>query len=89
MKLVLHFHADNGNGHSHADNPGHFHDRELPQDRDFTRRAFDVGQASCLSPFNNFLEQEMNMETGRMPVLRFTRDYSKVDYETRPSFSCG
>ncbi|HTI98199.1 MAG TPA: urease accessory protein UreG [Dongiaceae bacterium] len=32
-------------GHSHesADSPGHFHDRELPLDRDFARRAFTVG----------------------------------------------
>ena len=27
----------------HADNPGHFHERELPLDRDFHQRAFTVG----------------------------------------------
>ena len=43
--LCLHFHAHDGNGHSHepTDHPGHFHERELPLDRDFKRRAFTVG----------------------------------------------
>src|SRR5579864_3642513 len=43
MKLFLHFHSHDGNGHSHAESPGHFHSRELPLDRDFSRRAFTVG----------------------------------------------
>ncbi len=43
--LQLHFHSHDGNGHSHdhAEHPGHFHERELPLDRDFNRRAFTVG----------------------------------------------
>jgi urease accessory protein len=36
MRILLH-------QHGHADSPGHFHDRELPLDRDFNRRAFTVG----------------------------------------------
>src|ERR1700749_2550528 len=43
MKLLLHFHSHGGDGHSHADEPGHFHERELPHDRDFNQRAFTVG----------------------------------------------
>src|SRR4051812_22213829 len=43
MKLLLHLHSHDGNGHSHTDTPGHFHDRELPIDRDFNQRAFTVG----------------------------------------------
>src|SRR4051812_24490041 len=43
MRLLLHLHAHGGNGHSHSDSPGHFHDRELPRDRDFNQRAFTVG----------------------------------------------
>ena len=45
MKSNLHSHSHGGNGHTHehADTPGHFHDRELPLDRDFKRRAFTVG----------------------------------------------
>jgi urease accessory protein len=43
MRLLFHLHSHGGNGHSHSDNPGHFHDRELPRDRDFNQRAFTVG----------------------------------------------
>ena len=43
--LRLHFHSHGGHGHAHehADSPGHFHERELPLDRDFKKRAFTVG----------------------------------------------
>jgi urease accessory protein len=41
MKLLLHLRSDGGNGH--ADHPGHFHQREMPLDRDFKQRAFTVG----------------------------------------------
>src|SRR6476619_2762528 len=37
MRLLRHF------GHDHAGHPGHFHDRELPLNRDFKQRAFTVG----------------------------------------------
>src|SRR5438477_4719773 len=43
MKLLLHFHSHDGNGHSHPDEPGHFDMRELPLNRDFKQRAFTVG----------------------------------------------
>lgn len=40
-----HAHSHNGHGHTHEhlDHPGHFHLRDLPLDRDLTRRAFTVG----------------------------------------------
>jgi urease accessory protein len=43
--LLFHFHSHGGNGHTHdhADTPGHFHDRDLPLERDFKQRAFTVG----------------------------------------------
>lgn len=41
MRLLLHFHSHGG--HDHVDHPGHFHERELPLDRDFKQRAFTVG----------------------------------------------
>ena len=43
--LRLHFNAHGGlsHPHDHADQPGHFHERELPLDRDFNQRAFTVG----------------------------------------------
>jgi urease accessory protein len=34
---------DHGHTHEHLDHPGHFHERDRPLDRDFTRRAFTVG----------------------------------------------
>jgi urease accessory protein len=34
---------EHGHTHEHLDHPGHFHDRELPHDRDFQKRAFTVG----------------------------------------------
>ena len=42
---MSHHHHDHDHGHPHdsLDHPGHFHDRELPLDRDFTQRAFTVG----------------------------------------------
>ena len=41
--LRLHFHAQGG-GHAHVHGQaGHFHERELPLDRDFHQRAFTVG----------------------------------------------
>ena len=45
MHILLHNHSHDGNGHTHEhlDHPGHFHERELPLDRDFNRRAFTVG----------------------------------------------
>jgi urease accessory protein len=45
MRLLLHISGSDGNGHTHDhhDHPGHFHERELALDRDFTRRAFTVG----------------------------------------------
>ncbi len=36
-------HHDHGHQHDHADHPGHFHERDLPLDRDFNQRAFTVG----------------------------------------------
>src|ERR1041385_2427842 len=45
IHLLLHGHSHDGGGHTHeyADSPGHFHERELPLDRDFNKRAFTVG----------------------------------------------
>ena len=40
---MSHHHHGNGHTHEHLDHPGHFHERELPLDRDFKRRAFTVG----------------------------------------------
>ena len=34
---------DPGHTHGHLDHPGHFHEREQPLDRNFTKRAYTVG----------------------------------------------
>lgn len=34
---------EHGHTHEHMDHPGHFHERELPLDRDFKKRAFTIG----------------------------------------------
>jgi urease accessory protein len=39
----FHSHGEHSHTHDHADHPGHFHERELPLDRNFSRRAFTVG----------------------------------------------
>lgn len=38
-----HSQGEHGHTHEHLDHPGHFHDRDRPIERDFTRRAFTVG----------------------------------------------
>jgi urease accessory protein len=36
-------HGTGQHSHDHLESPGHFHERELPLDRDFNERAFTVG----------------------------------------------
>ena len=45
MRLLLHFDAHGGDGRQpgHSEHPGHFHERQMPLDRDFEQRAFTVG----------------------------------------------
>lgn len=43
MRLLLHLHHDHGHTHEHLPHAGHFHERDLPLDRDFSKRAFTVG----------------------------------------------
>jgi urease accessory protein len=38
-----HDHGPHGHTHEHLDHAGHFHERDLPLDRDFHQRAFTVG----------------------------------------------
>lgn len=38
-----HHHDHHPHTHEHADHPGHYHERDLPLDRDFHQRAFTVG----------------------------------------------
>lgn len=43
MSMHHHQHGPGGHTHEHLDHPGHFHERDLPLDRDFKKRAFTVG----------------------------------------------
>lgn len=48
MRILLHgghHHDHGGHGHTHEplDHPGHFHERDQPLRRDYSRRAFTVG----------------------------------------------
>ncbi len=43
MNMRHHHYGSDGHTHEHLDHPGHFHERELPLDRDFKKRAFTVG----------------------------------------------
>jgi urease accessory protein len=38
-----HDHGPHGHTHEHLNHAGHFHERDLPLDRDFNQRAFTVG----------------------------------------------
>jgi urease accessory protein len=38
-----HSHGPGGHTHEHMEHPGHFHERDHPLDRDFSKRAFTVG----------------------------------------------
>ncbi len=38
-----HHHGEHGHTHEHLEHAGHFHERELPLNRDFAQRAFTVG----------------------------------------------
>lgn len=38
-----HHHGEHGHTHEHLDHPGHFHERDQPLARDFSKRAFTVG----------------------------------------------
>ena len=43
LQSQFHSHGGHGHTHEHAASRGHFHNRELPLDRDFNQRAFTVG----------------------------------------------
>ncbi len=85
MKLNLHFHAPGGNGHTHdhADTPGHFHDRDLPLDRDFKQRAFTVGVGGPVGSGKTALMLQLCLKLrGQMNIAAVTNDiFTKEDGE--------
>jgi urease accessory protein len=85
MKPLLHFGAHDGNGHTHEhlDHPGHFHERELPQHRDFSSRAFTVGVGGPVGSGKTALMLQLCLKLrGRMSLAAVTNDiFTREDGE--------
>ena len=85
MKLLLHFHSHGGHGHTHdhADSPGHFHERELPLDRDFKKRAFTVGVGGPVGSGKTALMLQLCLKLrDKMNIAAVTNDiFTKEDGE--------
>jgi urease accessory protein len=83
--LLLHFHSHGGNGHihEHADTPGHFHDRDLPLDRDFKQRAFTVGVGGPVGSGKTALMLQLCLKLrDKMNIAAVTNDiFTKEDGE--------
>jgi len=83
--LRLHNHSPGGNGHTHdhADAPGHFHDRDLPVDRDFKQRAFTVGVGGPVGSGKTALMLQLCLKLrGKMNLAAVTNDiFTKEDGE--------
>jgi urease accessory protein len=78
-----HHHHTNGHEHEHADHPGHFHERELPLDRDFTKRAFTVGVGGPVGSGKTALTLQLCLKLrDRMNIAVVTNDiFTKEDGE--------
>jgi urease accessory protein len=85
MNLLLHFHGTGGNGHVHddLDHPGHFHERDLPLDRDFKRRAFTVGVGGPVGSGKTALMLQLCLKLrGRRNIAVVTNDiFTREDGE--------
>ena len=83
--LLFHFHSHGGNGHTHeqADTPGHFHDRDLPLDRDFKQRAFTVGIGGPVGSGKTALLLQLCLKLrDKMNIAAVTNDiFTKEDGE--------
>jgi urease accessory protein len=80
-----HHHHDGDHGHTHEalDHPGHFHERDLPLDRDFSRRAFTVGVGGPVGSGKTALMLQLCRHLrGRMSLAAVTNDiFTKEDGE--------
>lgn len=76
MRILRHLHG-------HADSPGHFHDRELPLDRDFNRRAFTVGIGGPVGSGKTALTLQLCLKLrDKMNIAVVTNDiFTKEDGE--------
>jgi urease accessory protein len=76
MRILLH-------QHGHTDSPGHFHDRELPLDRDFKKRAFTVGIGGPVGSGKTALMLQLCLKLrDQMNIAAVTNDiFTKEDGE--------
>ncbi|HEY2328185.1 MAG TPA: urease accessory protein UreG [Verrucomicrobiae bacterium] len=83
LRLHKHSHGGNGHAHDHADHPGHFHERELPLDRDFKQRAFTVGVGGPVGSGKTALMLQLCKRLGKtMNIAAVTNDiFTKEDGE--------
>ncbi|MBM3836776.1 MAG: urease accessory protein UreG [Verrucomicrobia bacterium] len=83
--LLLHFGDHHGKGHppEHPDHPGHFHERDLPLDRDFHRRAFTVGVGGPVGSGKTALMLQLCLKLrDRLNIAAVTNDiFTKEDGE--------
>jgi urease accessory protein len=78
-----HSHGPHGHTHERADHPGHFHERELPLDRDFNQRAFTVGVGGPVGSGKTALMLQLCLKLrDRMNIAAVTNDiFTKEDGE--------
>jgi urease accessory protein len=85
LNCLYHFHSHGGNGHNHehTDHPGHFHDRDLPLDRDFEQRAFTVGVGGPVGSGKTALMLQLCLKLrDKMNIAAVTNDiFTKEDGE--------
>jgi urease accessory protein len=85
MRPLLHFHPHGGNGHTHehTDQPGHFHERDAPLDRDFKKRAFTVGVGGPVGSGKTALMLQLCLRLRKkMNIAAVTNDiFTKEDAE--------
>ena len=76
MRILLH-------QHGHADSAGHFHERELPLDRDFNKRAFTAGVGGPVGSGKTALMLQLCLRLrDKMNIAAVTNDiFTKEDGE--------
>ena len=83
MSTHHHDHGPHGHTHEHFDHAGHFHERELPLDRDFNQRAFTVGVGGPVGSGKTALMLQLCKKLRqRMNIAAVTNDiFTKEDGE--------
>ena len=81
--LSIHSHAphhDHGHTHEHLDHPGHFHERDLPFDHDFCKRAVTVGVGGPVGSGKTALMLQLCLRLrGRLSLAAVSLTYFEGD----------